>query len=200
MTSLDQPTEDNSGERMLLAARAPASLPWLVLQYPPYLRIEIPVWAGPLKQDTVAQLLESPIRRELVSRLADGQTAVWLLLESGQPERDNAAADLLAAELRVLEEELKLPELTTSPDDELLSATPLKIAFSVLRVPRDSADEQALAGMLVRCEPDLADRTDPIAFPVFGRGRVLLPLIGAGITPRTFTTSPSFSSAPVRVR
>jgi len=196
VTSLDQPIEENSAERMLLAAQASASLPWLVLQYPPYLRIEVPVWAGPLQQGTVSQLLESPVRSELVSRLADGQTAVWLLLESGQPDRDNAAADLLAAELRVLEKELKLPELSSSPDDELLAATPLKIAFSILRVPRDAADEQALAGMLVRAEPDLADRTDPIVFPVFGRGRVLLPLIGAGITPKNIHDVSEFLVGP----
>jgi hypothetical protein len=196
VTDLDQPTEENASDRLLLTAQASASLPWLVVQYPPYLRIEIPVWAGPLKQDTVSQLLESPVRSDLVSRLADGQTAVWVLLESGQPERDNAAAELLAAELRILEQELKLPELSSSPDDELLASTPLKIAFSILRVPRDAEDEQALAGMLVRCEPDLADRTDPIVYPVFGRGRVLLPLIGAGITPKNIHDVSEFLVGP----
>jgi len=46
--------------------------------------------------------------------------------------------------------------------------------------------------MLLRSEPDLIDRTDPMIFPVFGRGRALLPLIGAGITADNIHSSASF--------
>ena len=50
--------------------------------------------------------------------------------------------------------------------------------------------------MLVRCEPDLADRSDPIVFPVFGRGRALLPLIGAGITEKNIQDAAAFLVGP----
>lgn len=165
---------------------------WLIVQYPTHLGIDVPVWSEPLTQETVARLTGSPLRQELVRRLADGQTAVWLLLESGLADRDNAAAELLEDELKGLEQSLKLPQLTSDPDDQLLSSTPLKVAFSVLRVPRTGVTEDALAGMLVRCEPDLADRTDPIVYPVFGRGRALLPLIGAGITAKNIQDAAAF--------
>ena len=170
--------------------------PWLIIQYPEHLRIDIPVWEGPLSRDSITGLADSSVRRELVRRLVDGQTAVWLLLESGQTDKDDAVAKLLESQLSELHQSLKLPELTTDPADELLASTPLKLAFSVLRVPHGSAQEQALAGMLVRCEPDLADRSDPIVFPVFGRGRALLPLIGAGITDKNIQDAAAFLVGP----
>jgi hypothetical protein len=168
----------------------------LIVQYPEHLRIDVPVWKGPLSRENVQILTDSPVRRELVRRLAEGQTAVWLLLESGQPEKDDAAAELLNTEFKRLEQELKLPELTSDPADELLAATPLKVAFSVLRVPHAAASEQALAGMLINCESDLAGRSEPIVYPVFGRGRVLLPLIGAGITAKNIEDSAAFLVGP----
>ena len=169
---------------------------WLVVQYPEHLRIEIPVWEGRLERQSIARLTDSPVRKELVRRLAEGQTAVWLLLESGNGEKDTAAAELLEEELRGLQQSLKLPELTSDPDDELLASTPFKVAFSVLRVSRKATEEEALAGMLVRCEEDLAERADPIAFPVFGRGRALLPLVGAGITAKNIQDASGFLVGP----
>jgi hypothetical protein len=169
---------------------------WLIVQYPEYLRIEVPVWNGPLSRETIERLVDSPVRKELVRRLVEGQTAVWLLLESGDKDRDDAVADLLAEEIPGLEQNLKLPELTSDPDDELLAKTPFKVAFSAIRVPRDAELELALAGMLIRCEPDLADRSDPMIYPVFGRGRAMLPLIGAGITAKNIQDSAEFLVGP----
>jgi hypothetical protein len=193
-------TENNStplsGFRDQVWSRLEAGEARLFVHYPEHLRIEIPVWSGPLSRETVAQLTDSPVRRELVRRLAEGQTAVWLLLESGQAQKDNAAAEMLSAELGRLEQELKLPELTSDPSDELLASTPLKVAFSVLRVPHGTAEEQALAGMLIHCEEDLTGRSDPIVFSVFGRGRALLPLIGAGIAAKNIEDVAAFLVGP----
>ena len=172
--SLDQPT-----------------LPALAVQYPEHLQIAAPIWSSPLNADAITRLTDSSLRSELVRRLADGQTAVWLLLESGQSEKDEAAAKLLLARLKTLEQELKLPELTEASEDMLLAATPLKVAFSLLRVPRGEA-EQPLMQMLLHSEPDLAERSDPIVFPVFGRGRALWPLVGAGITEDNIHDSAAF--------
>jgi hypothetical protein len=140
-------------------------------------------------------LTDSPIRQELVRRLASGQTAVWLLLESGDAEKDVPAANLVSQELKNLEQTLELPELTASPDDSLAVQLPLEVKFSVLRVPRNDA-EQALVAMLIGSEPDLAERSDPMVFPVFGRGRALLPLIGAGITAHNIHDAAEFLAGP----
>ena len=140
--------------------------------------------------------VDSPARQELIHRLADGQTAVWLLLESGQQEQDDAAAALIEAELKKLEQELELPELTTAPEDSLLTSAPLAVGFSLLRVQRDDPAEQALVAMLIDSESDLAERTDPMVFPVYGRGRALWGLIGPGITAKNIHDSASFLVGP----
>lgn len=169
---------------------------WLIVKYPVYLRIEAPVWEGPLTREAAEHIIHSPVRRELIKRLTEGQTTVWVVLESGQKDKDDAAAELVESQIKQLEQTLKLPELTSDPADELLARTPLKVAFSVLRVPHEAIEEQALAGMLSRCEDDLLDRPEPIVFPVFGRGRALLPLIGAGITQKNIHDAAEFLVGP----
>jgi hypothetical protein len=173
--------ELDPADQVQFSEHAKATLPMLVVQYPAHLRIAEPAWSAPLSKESVALLTDSPIRRELVKRLTNGQTAVWLLLEGGDRESDDAAAKLVQEQIEQLRTKLKLPELTDSSEDKLLSATPLQVAFSVLRVSRGDA-EQPLIQMLLHSESDLAERSDPMVFPVFGRGRVLFPLIGAGVT------------------
>jgi hypothetical protein len=172
---------DAAEDRALWASVPGQPLPCVVLQYPAHLRIDSPVWHGPLESETAAALFDSPVRRELVRRLVQGDTAVWLLLDSGDAARDEQAASLLQQELQRLEATLKLPELSDSPDDVVRSSTPLKLAFSVLRVRRNDPAELPLVSQLLGSEPDLAGLTDPMVFPVFGRGRALFGLVGPGI-------------------
>ncbi len=183
--------ELDGADQELFSKLKTATLPALVVHYPAHLRIAEPVWSASLGKESVARLIESPIRQELVKRLADGQTAVWLLLESGQREQDEAAAMLIDEQIKRLAQQLKLPELTDSSEDKLLAATPLQVAFSLLRVPRSDA-EQPLIQMLLHSESDLLERNDPMVFPIFGRGRALLPLIGAGVTASNIHDSAAF--------
>jgi hypothetical protein len=196
VSELEKPTDNNQGPLAEILSGAWSRIgmgePWLIVQYPTLVRVDVPVWSGPLASEAVTRLTGSPIRQELVRRLSEGQSVVWLLLESGIEAKDNAAAELLEDELRELQRSLKLPELTADPDDELLARTPLKLAFSVLRVPKSAATEEALVGMLVHCESDLTDRSDPLAFPVFGRGRALLPLVGRGINAKNIQDASEF--------
>jgi hypothetical protein len=194
--AIDVDDRDAAGTRELLASLSEPPLPTMVVQYPAHLRIDAPVWTEPFDEGSFARLTGSPIRRELIRRLADGQTAVWLQLDGGNASADEASAALVHKELNRLERELKLPALTESPEDALLGGPPLKLKFSVLRLSRDDPAEAALVSMLVKCEEDLAERTDPIVFPVFGRGRALLPLVGAGITPENIHGSAAFLVGP----
>lgn len=158
------------------------SLPCIAVQYPAALRITAPVWSAPLSRDSVARLTDSPARQEIVRRLVAGHTAVWLLIESGDAVKDKAAVEMLAEQLPLLVEKLKLPDLTASPEDELQATAPLKMEFSVLRLSRKVMSEEPLMQMLLRSEPDLAERNDAMVFPIFGRGRALLGLVGTEIT------------------
>lgn len=192
LRTIDVDTIEEEADRTLWAAQSGAELPWLAVQYPQSLRNDKSVCAVPLSEAGIGRLIDSPLRSELARRLADGQTAVWLLLESGQAEKDDAVAAQLTDELERLSHKLKLPELTEAPQDNLLSDAPLKVTFSLLRLPRGAEAEQPLVQMLLGSEPDLADLAEPMVFPVFGRGRALLPLIGAGITADNIHESAAF--------
>lgn len=183
---------EDDADRTMLDAQSPRDFPCLVVQYPRGLRIEKPVWASPLTHDNVTSLVNSPLRKELIRRLADGQTAVWVMLECGQAEKDEAVAAQLTEELKQLAQRLQLPELTSAPEDALLSTAPLQVTFSLLRVQRSDLAERPVVEMLLGSEADLAELDEPMVFPVFGRGRALLPLIGAGITSDNIHESAAF--------
>lgn len=190
LVDVDELSDD--ADRELLAEQATDELPWLAVQYPRSLRNEQTVWGGALDEANVSRLVASPQRSELIRRLIGGQTAIWLLLECGQSEKDDAVAAQLEVELARLSQKLTLPELTASPQDDLLSDAPLRVEFSLLRVPRDDPAEAPLVGMLLHAEEDLLEFDEPMVFPVFGRGRALLPLIGPGITEDNIHASAAF--------
>ncbi|MEQ9071022.1 MAG: hypothetical protein RLO18_30080, partial [Gimesia chilikensis] len=116
-------------------------------------------------------------------------TAVWVFLESGDAEQDKAALEQLKAELRRMEKTLKLPEIEQADIEQgLVSVAPesLKLKFSVETLSRKEAAEDYFTRMLIATENDLHEFSDePMALPVFGRGRVLYALIGKGINPGT---------------
>lgn len=142
-------------------------LPWLDVRYPLSSGLDAPAWEGPLTADAARALLDSPVRRELVRRLAAGQAVVWLLLDTEPVE-----AARIERELRTLEKVVPVPEV--DPDDPRTKGNAgLTLRFSVLPLSRTDAAETQLVSMLVNLVPKDVDRTGPLAFPVFGRGRVL---------------------------
>jgi hypothetical protein len=174
---------------------ANTTLPAMVLLHPPGLRRPTPAWHGPLTGDNVGQLLDSPVRREMVRRLLRGDCAVWVLLECGDTKKDTTAVRMLETRLKHLEANLKMPEL--NPADVVGGATAsapeqLKVRFSTLRLSRESPTERMLVRMLLHTEEDLAAAREPIAFPIFGQGRVLYALVGPGINPETIDEAGGF--------
>lgn len=180
------------------------ALPWLVVRYPKGVDIASWVWAGAPSREVLGVLTGSPSRHEIVRRLLAGESAVWLLLESGDPKKDDAAGALLQSELRRLEKELKLPDAETSPlspkekgkeDAESvksLSDLPVRIAFSMVRVSRDDPEEKMLVAMLLRAHPDLREITEPVLYPVFGQGRALEAFVGREINAGTIAAAATF--------
>src|SRR5262249_43203485 len=130
-----------------------------------------------------APLLDSPARREIVKALTRGDSAVWVLMLSGDRDADDAAAKMLAKELARLQKEIELPE---QPEDGsmLLTELPLKVAFTVVRIDRKKPEEAAFVRMLLDSDDDLDRATGPIVLPIFGRGRVLVGLEGGSLTAR----------------
>jgi hypothetical protein len=177
---------------------AKTELPHLVVRYPAATRINVPIWSGVLQADSLAALLDSPARREYVRRMRNGDSAVWVLLASGDAAKDGAAEQLLQAEVERLAKRLKLPKLTDAPEDQLAGEAnrPLRLAFSVLRVGRTDPAEGMLVRMLINTEDDLPGLSAPMVFPLFGRGRTMPALVGAGITPENIEDAAAFLAGP----
>ena len=154
------------------------------------------IWSGALIMKNARALVDSPARRKIVTRLLNGESATWVLVESGDKGKDDKAASEIEKAFLKAKSELKIPDgvLTVEEaqevsqtdgrdqDDILRSKIPLKIDFSLIQISRDDPAEAIFREMLLHMEDDLGEFTDePMVFPVFGRGRALEPLIGRGI-------------------
>lgn len=172
------------------------TLPWVVVRYPLEHRLPGNVWSGPLSDTSaVANVLESPARKQIAQRLGDGQSAVWVLLEIGEQNKDDTAASLLESRLAYLMGVLELPKLEAQDIKNGLVSVgqdDLKLEFSVLRVSRRDPAEAGFVKTLLGTEVDLEELSEPMVFPVFGRGRALYALIGKGINHETIDEAASF--------
>ena len=171
------------------------TLPWLTVQFPATNRASGTIWSGPLTPESAAQLLDSPARGEIVRRLGEGQSAVWLVLESGDAAKDSAAAELLDARLKHLASILELPKLDAQDIANGLVSTGqdgMRLEFSMLRVARGDAREEAFIRILLGAEADLAEAKGPIVIPIFGQGRALYALVGDGIKHETIDKAATF--------
>ena len=181
--------------RLLWNAQENPTSPWMVARYPRQSRIENPAWAGPLTAETVGALLDSPARRDLARKLLRGDAVVWLLLESGDRERDDEAGRLIEAESGKLQQTLKLPEPSTL-DPPMNANVPLKIAISIVRVARSDPAERMLVNLLLNRNPKLATGKEAMLFPIFGRGRAIPPAIGPEIRAEALLEMAEFLTGP----
>jgi len=152
-----------------------------------------------LSQQHVQWILNSPAREEIGGRLVDGHSAVWVFVKSGDSEKDETAFQTLKTQLEKDAEWLKLPtveELEVDPKVVSDTRIKLRIEFSIVSIQRDDPQEQFLLDCLLNSKSDLRSFNEPIAFPVFGRGRALYALVGLGIAEDTIRTASSFVTGP----
>jgi len=183
---VDLAAEDNN------TAQDFEELPHIEVCYPAAVRSRQPVWKGKLTPDAVKALLDSPARRRIASLLLARKSAVWVLLESGNEDKDDAAANLLEKEIARLEKTLVLPDPAAwgwSGSKDILAP----VAFAMVRVSRKEPAEKALLQMLTQSEADLAEfEEEPIVFPIYGRGLILYALVGRGINEWTIARAAQF--------
>ena len=156
-------------------------------------------YTAPLQSNALSDMVTSPIRREIVARLSAGESAVWVLLESGDTAKDQAARDAIENQLALDEEWLKLPspeEMEIKPEVLDNVKIKLRVDFSILTLSRNDPQEQFLIETLLNSEPDLRDFDEPVAFPIFGRGLVLYALVGKGINSDTIRAASKFICGP----
>lgn len=156
--------------------------PFMVVEYPEEDGKEWICWSGPINYETVNTLLDSPARRQVAKDILSGISATWVLVESGDKAKDDAAAKVLDESLRKFEKDFALPEI--DPDDptsKLRSTLPLKLKFTTLRIKKDDVAERLFVQQMVAAEKDISLDKGPLVFAIFGRGRVMPPLVGEEI-------------------
>ena len=172
---------------------------WVAVFYPASILKITPLWAGPFTEAALSKTFQSPARQQLAKRLQDGDSAVWILLECGNKEKDEATKKILEERLVHLGKTLKMPELKAQDVQAgYLSIRPedLKLGFSLLTIPADDPDEKVFREILLNSEDDLKDFDEPIAFAVFGRGRAMPALVGKGINNDMIDDACTFLSGP----
>ena len=191
--TVDVSGDANVPERFepVFKAQEGKSLPRMVLCYPLRYGPIVPAWSTDVTMDNAIAIADSPVRRKIVEGILSGDSAVWVLLESGDKEKDDAAAKMLTDQFAALLKELELPP---QPDEDDPYGPPieegppgmpkLKLAFSLLRFSRTDPAERAFVQMLLSTEEDLSTKyaSEPMAFAVFGQGRAMWALVGEGIS------------------
>ena len=156
-------------------------LPFLALRYPGA-GVKAPViWTSPLTEPSVEALLHSPARQTITERLGRGETAVLVLIESGDKDADEKVAKMLETERPRLERNAPLPE-PTDIGPQPLTSLPMKVSFSMLRLARDDPRERAFLAAALKHEPGVDQVKTPIVVAVFGRGRLLAALHSENLT------------------
>lgn len=116
----------------------------------------------------------SPMRNKIASELMAGKLCAMLYLKSGNPEKDEKGLQVLRK------------TIATSPFGEIIT---------VVELNRNSVEEKHLVSMLLNVESDLKDIREPMLFGVFGRFRVLEPLLAGGISEENINLMIDFLTA-----
>ncbi len=198
----DQNSLSEEEQTSLYGDKEPGDETTLIVRFPTFMRRMDTLWRGPFTSENVESLIDSPIRQEVGRRLLNGETSVWILLESGNKEKDDAAAKLLGEKIKEMEEMLQLPVMQdmtglSGEQIELNEGLDLRIGFSMVRLSRDDPKESFLITTLMNSETDLVEYLgEPMAFPVYGRGRALYALVGRGINEDTILDACAFMTGP----
>jgi hypothetical protein len=149
-----------------------AELPWAVVRFPESGPKLPSLWEGKFDPTAIADVLDSPARREVAKRLIAGESCVWVLLGGKDKPADDSVAESLEKYLTRQQGQIKLPEIAFD-GPQLKSTLPLRVAFSIVRVRPDDPREAAFVRMLKMAEPQFADTDEALVIPVIGRGRAI---------------------------
>ena len=199
MRKVDIESEDFDISTSVLKGRKTGDSPLMVLRYPFMSGINSILWSAPLTAENVDLLLHSPARDSIATGLLSDASAVWIFLESGDRRKDRDAMDFLENELRRLEQTLALPDfaLWVGGYQGVPGEGDPKIRFDILRISRDDPREKLLVDMLMNSEKGLDEYvTEPMVFPVFGRGIILWALVGRDINENLIAETSIFMTGP----
>jgi hypothetical protein len=128
-------------------------------------------WRGSFV-DAIEQpgLFDSPARSEIVRRILEGHSSVWLLIApEGQTKE---LSEQLQAKLDGVTKNLTLPKGIGLPGSELYTSIPLEIRCSVLRISHTDPREQRFLKLLAASAPEWKSDAAYVV-PIFGRCRAM---------------------------
>jgi len=146
----------------------------LGVAYPVQSKVDRLACSAPLSLDDVKRVMDSPIRRKIAEKLLKGAAAVFLQVDPSDPKRGDAVFKNLRTALDECEKEIN-ESLSAAPDGKAE-----KIRFASIRVERSDPKEKYFMAMLFNLDNELPN-DEPLVFPIYGRGRVLLALSGKGV-------------------
>ncbi|MCE5327229.1 MAG: hypothetical protein LLG01_12545 [Planctomycetaceae bacterium] len=193
-----------AGAKKLFDGLTDKTLPRLVVIYEARSGAKGVLHDGPLTVEEAQAAMSSPARLEVAKRLMGGDSAVWVLLDSTDKAANEEAAKVVSAQIVSLPNEVEVsqPSAENAPSQDPEGAPganqspwPNKLKFSMVRLARSDPKETMFVKMLLGVEQDLAEgqyASEPVAVPVFGRGRGLYALVGKGITPDNMRKAAEF--------
>jgi len=110
---------------------------------------------------SVQNIASSLYREQIAKELMAGKLCVLLYLKSGNKEKDEPGLQHI---------------------NKSVASSPFGKIISVMELDRSNAEEQHFVSMLLNVEDDLKNIQEPMLFGVFGRFRVLEPLVAKGIS------------------
>ncbi len=136
-----------------------------------------PLLAGEsLAEPLLASLPDSPARQRVAAHLLDGGVAAWVVVKGGDAKADEEFLAKLEAILAKAQKEVVEPEIAAGRISLLWGDSP---NFLVVAVDRKDPAEAFFLWQLLG-ESSGVDAAEPLVFPIYGRGRVLLP-VGASL-------------------
>jgi hypothetical protein len=193
------------GQQNVVARHDPDLLQKFAAFYPEAVGKDEPFWTG----EDSSELMDSPLRQQLLEKITTGASTVWVLIEGPDQEQNDAAQLKLTTLLAEAASTLEIPEGVVRPEqldtgevnladidvkNVLRSPIPLKIDFQSLRLKFGDQREAAFRQMLIGLSPNPAinDSQEPLLVPVFGRGRMLEALPASMLNQQTATMASQY--------
>ena len=148
----------------------------IILKYPASTRIQENVYENSLTKENFIKILQSPVRQKLIDKITGGDSLIFLLLEGSNKKQNNHIANIILKNIPILENEIKLPhEYADIPKEDLqIYNTNIVFKLSMMRLSRTNSEENVFINILTRSLPEsIYKKSQPIVFPIFGRGRML---------------------------
>jgi hypothetical protein len=173
----------------LLKGPVPEKLPVLAIWYPDQMGKTAPLWTVELTPATLKALTYSPKRKALAEDLINGESIVWVFVPSGNSEKDKRAKALIQQEL-----DLALSDLAKMPPYILSGPSQKKLiyGFKILTLSRTEPEERFFLDMLMKSDALDQHKDEPMAFPVFGRSRMLGCMFGEYLSGKNIQSAISY--------